>query len=92
MNQFFIVLIGCAALLLGLAMLILPRRGVLMWDTGVGWLVTIFLWSCRAGPRPKGAVARPRSISGVVGWLHRTGGRVNVRRLRTHLGSDELAA
>ena len=75
MKRFFIALIGGTVLLIGAAMLVLPRPGMLVIAGGLAVLVTKFFWARRALRNAKGAVAKARRKSGLAAWLRRRRGQ-----------------
>jgi hypothetical protein len=70
-KRFFIALIGSAAILAGIALLVLPGPGLLVLAGGLAILATEFFWARRALRKARGAIARVRRKSGLRDRLRR---------------------
>lgn len=92
MKRFFAALIGGTALLVGLAMLVLPGPGMLVIAGGLAILATEFYWARRALRNAKGAVARVRRKSGLRDWLRRAKSRWRMNRPPTKLSGEHPEA
>jgi hypothetical protein len=83
MKKLFIGLIGGTAVLIGVAMLVLPGPGLLVIAGGLAMLATEFIWARRALRNAKGAVAKVRRKSGLKEWSRRLNTRSGVKSAPT---------
>jgi xanthosine utilization system XapX-like protein len=71
MKNVIVALVGGTALLVGMALLVLPGPGLPIIAVGIAILATEFLWARRVLKNAKGAVAKARGRSGLGAWLRR---------------------